>query len=349
MTFPPDAFPDSLLTITIGEASLQTKDLFADTTSASLTMNIDGINNNAIHFEVENMPLDTPDISYKTSIPIPTDLITQCPIDYGFEIFTQILQNEYPSTTFPIFVLFPSSYDPIAQTLTTQLLPEMFHNFAADIILSCTPGANVVPLNNRRRRLLQHSDWATLCKAAEIICPVKGTQCDILKPFGRNHYAVDYFASTDHQIVASSNGVIERSDVSPSYGQMIVLRHDDGSATLYAFLSQRNVSISDVVVQGEVIGMGGTTHLHFEYIPNGQIYASKQRIDASHCFPPVPAPTFPSIDTTARPTQAPLVPPNTHSPTPSPTLYLPQGSITVRDSGRLADDSFAVYINVCFV
>ena len=136
MTFPPEAFPDSILTITIGEATTETKAIFEDTTSPSLTMSIDGITNNAIHFEVENMPLSTPNITYRTSIPIPLDLIAQCPDDYGYEIFTKIEQSEYPQSTFPIFVLFPSSFDPIQQTLTTELHPEMFENFSADIILS---------------------------------------------------------------------------------------------------------------------------------------------------------------------------------------------------------------------
>jgi len=163
---------------------------------------------------------------------------------------------------------------------------------------------------------------------------------------GQDHYGIDY-ESNQNNIVAAANGVIERSDVSDVYGEVIVIRHNDGSATLYALLSERRVNINDVVLQGDIIGIGGLTHLHFEYIPNGLIYATKQRINPGHCFPPVKpptAPTSPFVGTTSMPSQSPLVPPNTHSPTPAPTLLT--GSITVRDSGYQADDSFAVYVDV---
>ena len=72
-------------------------------------------------------------------------------------------------------------------------------------------------------------------------------------------------------------------------------------------------------------------------------------------MPPNPVtfgPTAPtsvwSFVPTPSPSKSPLVPPNTHDPSPSPTpspIYLPQGSITVRDSGEMADDSFKVYID----
>ena len=194
-----------------------------------------------------------------------------------------------------------------------------------------------------RRRLLQNADWAALCKASEIICPVEGTLCVVLKGFGRDHYGIDY-ESNANNIIAAANGVVERSDSSDIYGEVIVIRHDDGSATLCAFLAERRVNVNDVVVQGDVIAIGGLTHLHFEYFPNGQIYATKQRINPGHCFPPVQPPTFPSFGTTLEPSRSPLVPPLTHSPTPAPTLR--SGSITVRDSGNIADDAFAVYVDV---
>ena len=117
--------------------------------------------------------------------------------------------------------------------------------------------------------------------------------------------------------------------------------------------------------QSTVIGVSGGTHLHFEYIPNGQIYATKKRIDNSNCIPsnPIPTPqpiqgpdeTQPPTQPTFNPSKSPLIPPSTHPPTEEPSLSptseptpLPSGSITVRDSGRLADDSFAVWIDNVF-
>ena len=70
MTFPQDAFPDSDLIITWGEASDAIKAIFDDTTSAFQAASITNLTQNAIHFIVENPPLSTPDIVYDTIIPI---------------------------------------------------------------------------------------------------------------------------------------------------------------------------------------------------------------------------------------------------------------------------------------
>jgi len=54
------------------------------------------------------------------------------------------------------------------------------------------------------------------------------------------------------------------------YGQYVVVRHHNGSQTLYAHLATNAVGVGAWVAQGEVIGgMGNTgrstgTHLHFE-------------------------------------------------------------------------------------
>ena len=54
------------------------------------------------------------------------------------------------------------------------------------------------------------------------------------------------------------------------YGNYIVIKHSNGTQTLYSHLSSNAVVVGDVVEQGENIGvMGNTgkstgTHLHFE-------------------------------------------------------------------------------------
>lgn len=54
------------------------------------------------------------------------------------------------------------------------------------------------------------------------------------------------------------------------YGSYIVIRHNDGTQTLYAHLSQTNVGVGDWVRAGQTIGLMGSTgkstgtHLHFE-------------------------------------------------------------------------------------
>lgn len=63
-----------------------------------------------------------------------------------------------------------------------------------------------------------------------------------------------------------------------SYGEYVVIDHHDGTMTLYAHMSpnSRTVSKGDSVVQGQVLGIVGTTgnstglHLHFEVRINGK-------------------------------------------------------------------------------
>ncbi len=73
-------------------------------------------------------------------------------------------------------------------------------------------------------------------------------------------------------IYAAAAGTVETSSYQAGgFGNYIVIRHHDGTATLYGHLSKRSVSKNQKVLQGQVIGkMGSTgnssgTHLHFEW------------------------------------------------------------------------------------
>lgn len=84
---------------------------------------------------------------------------------------------------------------------------------------------------------------------------------------------VDLAASLGTSVLASASGevIISRTyGYNGGYGQYIVVKHDNGTQTLYAHLSQNFVSAGERVVQGQVIGAVGNTgrssgpHLHFE-------------------------------------------------------------------------------------
>ncbi len=84
---------------------------------------------------------------------------------------------------------------------------------------------------------------------------------------------IDIGASTGTPILAAADGevIISRTGGwNGGYGNYIVIRHSNGTQTLYAHNSRNNVSVGDTVKQGEVIGMVGSTgkvtgpHLHFE-------------------------------------------------------------------------------------
>ena len=85
--------------------------------------------------------------------------------------------------------------------------------------------------------------------------------------------AVDLGASCGTNVLASASGQVLLSRFSGwngGYGNYIVVKHPNGTQTLYSHLSQIYVSAGTAVVQGQVIGAVGSTgrstgcHLHFE-------------------------------------------------------------------------------------
>ncbi|MEX2368913.1 MAG: M23 family metallopeptidase [Candidatus Paceibacterota bacterium] len=85
--------------------------------------------------------------------------------------------------------------------------------------------------------------------------------------------AVDFAALRGTSIVAAASGQVTKSVGSGwngGYGNFVVIRHPNGTETLYSHLSSVIVSHGQNIVQGQVIGYIGSTgrstgpHLHFE-------------------------------------------------------------------------------------
>ncbi len=102
--------------------------------------------------------------------------------------------------------------------------------------------------------------------------------------YTRMHNGIDIGASYGTKIYASDGGVVITSEESYSYGNYVMIAHGNGRYTLYAHMSQRLVSVDDVVSQGDVIGYVGATgyatgpHIHFE------IYENDERVDPLQFF-----------------------------------------------------------------
>jgi len=84
---------------------------------------------------------------------------------------------------------------------------------------------------------------------------------------------IDLAASYGTSILAAATGdviVSENSGWNGGYGQYVVIKHDNGTQTLYAHASEVIVYSGQHVVKGQVIGYVGSTgkstgaHLHFE-------------------------------------------------------------------------------------
>jgi LysM repeat protein len=111
---------------------------------------------------------------------------------------------------------------------------------------------------------------STGASSAGLIHPVPGA---VRSQGIHGNNAVDFAAGHGTTIRASAAGeviVSKSSGWNGGYGQYVVIRHNNGSQTLYAHFSQNYVGVGAYVAQGEAIGaMGNTgrstgTHLHFE-------------------------------------------------------------------------------------
>lgn len=89
---------------------------------------------------------------------------------------------------------------------------------------------------------------------------------------GRNdfHAGLDIEAPMRSAIFASLSGEVVQAGSYYSYGNLVVIKHDNGFSTYYAHLDEIIVKVGDRVTQGQQVGYSGNTgyttgpHFHFE-------------------------------------------------------------------------------------
>ena len=102
---------------------------------------------------------------------------------------------------------------------------------------------------------------------------------------GRRHQGVDLPLKTGDPIYAMFNGRVRMSKYFGGFGNLVVIRHENGIETFYSHLSRRDVEVGDWVNAGDVIGLGGSTgrstgpHLHFETRYKGFAFDPQWLID----------------------------------------------------------------------
>ncbi len=120
-------------------------------------------------------------------------------------------------------------------------------------------------------------------------CPFQGT----IHPRGkygprrrRQHQGVDLPLKIGDPIYATFSGRVRISQYNKGgYGNLVIIRHDNGLETYYGHLSERMVEAGQWVEAGQIIGLGGSTgrstgpHLHFETRYYGQSFDPERLID----------------------------------------------------------------------
>jgi hypothetical protein len=105
--------------------------------------------------------------------------------------------------------------------------------------------------------------------------------------WGRMHYGLDIDLEVGDDVYAAFEGMVRISQYHSSYGNVVVIRHNNGLETLYAHMSQRKVLPGDHVESGDIIGLGGNTgrsygaHLHFECRYMGQAFDPRLIVNPS--------------------------------------------------------------------
>jgi murein DD-endopeptidase MepM/ murein hydrolase activator NlpD len=103
---------------------------------------------------------------------------------------------------------------------------------------------------------------------------------------GRYHWGVDIPFPENTPVVAAFDGIVRVSTYNNGgYGNVVILRHDNGLETYYAHFIKRLVNPGQTVRAGDTIGLGGNTgrsrgnHLHFETRYLGQHFNPARIID----------------------------------------------------------------------
>lgn len=117
--------------------------------------------------------------------------------------------------------------------------------------------------------------------------PVKGRITSKYGPRRRKiHQGTDIDLETGDPIYSTFDGRVRYVGYIPrGYGNLIIIRHDNGMETYYAHLSRVDVKPNQWVTAGQVIGAGGDTgrstgsHLHYEIRYKGHSFDPMRLID----------------------------------------------------------------------
>lgn len=124
---------------------------------------------------------------------------------------------------------------------------------------------------------------------SNFVCPY---QTKVFSKFGfrrrRAHMGCDLPYPTGTPVAAAFDGRVRIADKRGGYGNVVVIRHENGLETVYGHLSKIDVKTDAWVSAGDIIGLGGSTgrstgpHLHFETRYKGLAFDPEWIIDFEH-------------------------------------------------------------------
>ena len=287
---------------------------------------------------------EQPTAPVEVTLKVPDELKASAPPNSELRVFYtlyQISEDEREKTIEALSDRFSSS----SNEVSVELPPEAFSDdatnnsglYQAVLFLAFTPTgssadpASTGPFSKARINAASDNDSGQ-CEGSSLKYPVDpntpvksgfGTRTHPITGKVTGHAGVDFGVSDGTPVLAMAEGKIEISSYqfnstdSTGWGYYVVVKHTDGSKSLYAHLTKDTaLAAGTPVVAGTQIGLsdtsGGATgpHLHVEYAPNGNIYEKASKTDPLACM---------GAET--------------------------DGSISVGDNGTAADDAFIVSLN----
>lgn len=102
---------------------------------------------------------------------------------------------------------------------------------------------------------------------------------------GRPHFGTDISLHTGDTVLSAFEGKVRIARFVQGYGNVVIIRHQNGLETVYGHLSKILVQQDEQVSSGEFIGLGGNTghsfgsHLHFEMRYLGKALDAEDLVD----------------------------------------------------------------------
>jgi murein DD-endopeptidase MepM/ murein hydrolase activator NlpD len=118
------------------------------------------------------------------------------------------------------------------------------------------------------------------------VAPIKGK---VISKFGRRgrrmHTGTDIKLNSGDTVRCAFDGKVRLAKRFSGYGNLVLVRHNNGLETIYGHLKAIKVKVNDTIKAGDLIGLGGRTgratcdHLHFETRLFGEPFDSNKYID----------------------------------------------------------------------
>lgn len=151
-----------------------------------------------------------------------------------------------------------------------------------DDVSRLLPFSDEVSVSSENKAFVQQGEESKKETAVKFTAPLKSLE--VTSAYGKRqlegseqfHKGIDLAAQENESIFAACDGEVTIAQQDDSYGNYVVITHDNNLKTLYAHCSKLIVKKGDKVKAGDKIALAGQTgqaygvHLHFEVLVSGK-------------------------------------------------------------------------------